>query len=132
MVQSGQIPKVVTKGSHLVKTCTDWEQASKNDKEANKNRALKLTMDFYRDLHTMGLLSLKFASVVYERGLDISYNVDYKVTLKKHLFAFMGNSGILDTPIGIASAMQHPRNWRNPESFIAIKQRRRKYYSYKN
>jgi hypothetical protein len=124
VVLKGEIPPIAELGNFVIKSA--WPNLSEHS-EPHRNsvhtRARKLVMDFYRDLHTMGLLGLKFGSVTYERGMDISFNVDYIVTPKRYLFVF--ENVPRNEKLAVASAMMHPRNWRNPENDIAEKKRRR-------
>lgn len=85
-----------------------------------RERTKKLVMDFFRELHTFGLLSHHqlFGSVRYAKGEDIYLNVDFtampslvlaSVVMERH-------------PIGIQSAMRN--RWSNDE-FTMLKERRK-------
>ena len=108
--------------SHLMQYC---EEKYRNDPRAEA-RARKLVKDFYRDLHTFGLLTHGpiFASVAYQKGLDIRYNVDFLASLQKPMLIQCLEP---QESVGVQAAMLHPRNWeKEGEDFIDLKQRRRR------
>lgn len=122
IISCRQIPSLDEIEKHIIGTLIGWQKYQDQDQEAIRTRTRKLVMDFFRDLHTMGLLASHF-SVFYEAELDTGFNVDYVVVPKKY------NPKFVNTPqlqLGIAAAMQHPRQWRNSEvNDISIKKKRR-------
>lgn len=85
-----------------------------------KDRTRKLVMDFFRELHTFGLLSHHqlFGSVRYAKGEDIYLNVDFTAMPSLVLASVVVNRH----PIGIQSAM---RNKWSDEQFTMLKERRK-------
>lgn len=87
-------------------------------------RTKKLVMDFFRDLHTLTLLSDRFGSVFYEKGNDINLNVDYTTVLKSYLMHWLASGNEYD--IGIAAAMMSHFEWQKQENYIQVKKERRR------
>ena len=120
IVNNGKASDADTLLAHLMSHC----DPRYIDDERALNRAKKLVCDFYRDLHTYGLLSHEpfFASVAYQKGLDLRFNVDYVVEVR---------SLILDRCLNptrenaVQSAMMAPWNWDKEDNFINLKRRRR-------
>lgn len=84
-------------------------------------RAIKLVFDFYREMHSFGLLirSGLFGFVKYGKALDVNMNVDFLVRLKTFLQEnYIGKSGA-----GVQCMMRS--NWRDGDIWEAIKQSRR-------
>lgn len=81
-----------------------------------EKRANKLVLDFCRELHTYGLLSIcrKLAHVKYEKIKDVQRNVDYTACLSKKRELF-----------GVQASMRN--NW-NDQQFDRMKRRRRNCY----
>lgn len=126
VVTRGAIPSLSDAVSYLcsARLDTDDREYSDRDKRAIFARAKKLTQDFYRDLHTMGLLSSKFGNVIYQKGLDIGMNIDFEAMLKSYLFNMRATAAV-PSVVGIQSAMMHPREWRKPNNHIHNKEKRR-------
>jgi len=78
-----------------------------------KSRAEKLVLDFCRELHTFGLLSMNmfFDHVFYEKVSDLSMNLDYSASLVDN-----------PTEIGVQASMRY--NW-NDSTYDKWKQNRR-------
>lgn len=74
-------------------------------------RAKKLVQDFYRDLHTYGLLgqTTEISVVTYQKGLDLRYNIDYVIGLSS---SFMDDYQTKYELVGVQATMMHPRNWK--------------------
>jgi len=83
-------------------------------------RTKKLVMDFYRELHTYGLLShhMAFGNVRYAKGEDIYRNVDF--TAMPSLV--MAEVILVRQPIGIQSAMRS--KW-DDDQFSKLKAKRK-------
>lgn len=79
-----------------------------------KYRAQKLVMDFIREVHAYSLLdhSRGFSYVLYQKILDLQYNIDFKVLPKG-----------LKSPVGIQTAMR--RVWKE-DTWRQIHEERRR------
>lgn len=121
VIQERQVPDLDAMLHHLMHFC---EPHYRQDKRAH-TRAKKLVQDFCRDLHTFGLLSHTpdIASVSYQKGMDLRYNVDY---LARLLSSLVDSYHIGSEEIGVQASMMHPKRWdRLGDSFLALKSHRR-------
>lgn len=87
------------------------------DNELARMRTRKLVQDFFRELHTFGMLAQSnlFGSVRYAKAEDIDLGVDYTAILSTKL-------AVDSDRLGIQSAMRV--NWKN-DQFTKIKEGRR-------
>jgi len=115
VVECKRVPPLLDLAKHL------WQFRAKGirtdkDIELAKGRTRKLVQDFYRELHTFGLLaqSTIFGSVRYAKVEDITLGVDYTAVLS---LAIPSN----EEAIGIQAAMRD--NWTN-DVFTSMKQAR--------
>jgi len=119
-IQLKKVPTILNSVNHLVK----FAEPHRDDQGGQiKMRAYKLIQDYFRELHTFGLLAQEFASVSYEKGLDIGYNVDFVTQLRSRLVNQLYRK--VDQ-IGIQAQMMHSKRWRGQgRNFLDIKARRR-------
>lgn len=117
MIQKGDLPTPLEGCSALMKVC---DSRYVHD-ERVKRRAVKLYLDFARDMHAMAMLkhSSYFGVISYVPGLDINYNVDFISSLMRSMF------GVKDLPpqAGIQAAMR--ARW-NDDVWTQIKENRKK------
>lgn len=122
-IQTGKVPRPDECVAHVM-TLVDSRYTS--DLRAKK-RAQKLTLDFYRDLHTLGLLGPHFAHVTYQKGHDIRLNVDFLAALKSYILELCG---VDISSIAVQAKMFHPREWAKvennvPGNYIELHEQRR-------
>lgn len=110
-------PSVEDASIYLYKFC---EPEYKHTQDA-KNRTIKLTYDFFREMHTYGLLTQNnaFGKVGYEAGKDLGYNVDFTATLQSYLSHFVKSNDNND--FGIQSTVRASFN----VDYDVVKARRR-------
>lgn len=84
-------------------------------------RGEKLYMDFARDMHALGLLQRcsLFATVLYQKALDLRYNVDYVVDLMPWMYEER------EEQCGIQSAMRSKYEWSHGDKWTVTKAGRR-------
>lgn len=117
MIQKGDLPTPLEGCRALMAVC----EPRYVDNKLVKRRAIKLYLDFARDMHAMAMLkySSYFGVVAYVPGLDINYNVDFISSLMRSMFG----DGHIPSQAGIQAAMR--KEW-DEDIWTGIKERRKK------
>src|SRR5262252_459731 len=121
VTQAGELPSVATTASFLMTLC---DPRYARDSKVRR-RGEKLVLDFYRDLHTYGLLCdcWLFGQVLYQKALDVN-NVDYLARLQSRWAAYWG----YNAPVGVQAMMRaHWSEFGDPWSDLKVARRARRH-----
>jgi hypothetical protein len=118
MIQTGDLPTPLEGCNALMTVC---DPRYTNDVTV-KRRAVKLYLDFVRDMHAMAMLkqSSYFGVISYVPSLDINYNVDFISSLMRSMF---GLSRQTPAQAGIQAAMRG--KWAE-DTWTEVKEARKK------
>jgi hypothetical protein len=117
VTNEGDLPSVESTAVYLMSLCNPRYA----ERPLVRRRGEKLVLDFFRDLHTYGLLcecSL-FGQVVYKKALDVT-NIDYLARLRARWAAHWG----FNEPVAV-QAMMRARWFADGDAWSVVKEERR-------
>lgn len=120
----GDLPTPDVLYNHIMTTYCDKRYWNEKNKDTYAEwRGVKLVLDFYREMHTYGLLiqSGLFGFVKYGKALDINLNVDFLVRILSYLVAMVHKN----PKAGIQAMMRSKHQWSTGDKWSLIKAERR-------
>ncbi len=114
----GKVPGVDEVARYL------WQYRQGSTEEV-RQRTIKLTLDFFRELHTFGLLTkaAAFGLVKYSKAADVDLGIDYEVSISSYFLSFAATDSEI---VGIQAAIGAKRSWDRNGHFQNLKARRKR------